>query len=288
MWFPLALLTALFESGKDLFGKKSLRSGADEYLVAWAWRLLALPFLLPLLPAAAGVTLGPAFWPALAAGGGLNVVAAVLYMKALRHSDLSLCVPLITFTPLFLLVTSPLMLGEAPHPRGIFGVVLIAGGAYLLNLGRRRQGGRLEPLRALLRDRGARLMLAVALLWSVTANIDKIGLQNSSPLVWAVAINGAIALGMAPLVWHRARRIRLGSKASLPLLLAMGLCGGLTTLCQMLAISQTQVPYVIAVKRLSILLSVLAGHLLLGERGLRERLPAALAMLAGVVVLLLA
>ncbi|WP_305043415.1 EamA family transporter [Geoalkalibacter sp.] len=287
MWLLLALFTALFESGKDVFGKQGLRAGADPYVMAWAWRLLALPFLLPLLPFALPATLGPHFWPALLAGAALNILAAVLYMKAIAEGELSLSVPLISFTPLFLLLTSPLLLREIPGKSGILGVLLIVAGAYLLNIGHWRRGWR-EPIRALLRARSARLMLAVALIWSVSANIDKIGLLNSSPLLWAIAINAAIALGMLPLVMLR-RRLG-GPAAARPwgFLLLVGLCGGLVTLCQMAAISLAQVPYVIAVKRLSVLFTALAGLLLLGERGLRERLAGTLVMLAGVLVLALA
>lgn len=286
MWLPLALLTAIFESGKDIFGKKGLTAGADIYIMAWAWRLLALPFLLPLLPAALPVKLGAAFWPALVVGAGLNILAALLYMEAIRASDLSLSVPLVTFTPLFLLVTSPLLLREIPDLSGIFGVLLIVSGAYLLNIAKLHDGPA-APLHALFKERGARLMLLVALIWSLTANIDKIGLQNSSPLLWATAINAAIALGMLPLVLLRLRRPQVSRQWPWRWLLLVGLCGGLTTLCQMLAISLTQVPYVIAVKRLSILFTTLYGLLLLREKGLRERLTGTLVMLAGVIVLAL-
>jgi drug/metabolite transporter (DMT)-like permease len=286
MWLALALLTALFESGKDIFAKQGLNAGADPLTVAWAWRLLAVPFLLPPVLLSAPVMPQPGFWPALVVGGILNVTTAVLYMRALRASDISLCVPLISFTPLFLLITSPLLVGESAGPWGTAGVALIVAGAYLLNLDKNNQG-LLAPLRALWHERGARLMLLVALIWSLTANIDKIGINNSSPLLWAVSINAAIALGLLPLIFLRRARAPIGP---LPwrLLAAVGLCGGLTTLCQMLAISLTLVPYVIAVKRLSILLTVLAGALLLREPGLRQRLPAAVLMLSGVIVLTLA
>jgi hypothetical protein len=48
------------------------------------------------------------------------------------------------------------------------------------------------------------------------------------------------------------------------------------------------VPYVIAVKRLSILVSVLMGGLIFGEEGLRFRVPGALIMLGGVAAIVLA
>jgi len=49
----------------------------------------------------------------------------------------------------------------------------------------------------------------------------------------------------------------------------------------------TLVAYVISIKRVSILLSVLWGALLFGETGLRERLVGTLLMLLGVVAVTL-
>jgi len=283
-WIVLSVLTALFESGKDALGKKGLER-ADEYIVACSWRVLALPFLLPLLAVSGRPALGSSFWPALLVSGGLNVVTAVAYMRAIRLSDLSVTVPLVAFTPLFLLLTSPLLLGEVPGPLAAIGIVLIVSGSYLLHFGDRRRGV-LAPFRALLRESGPRWMLAVALLWSITANVDKIGVRNSSPLFWAISVNAFIACGLLPLGWYRLRRNPGQLEGNAATLLAVGLCGALTSLSQMNAISLAMVPYVIAIKRTSILFSVLWGHWFFGEAGFRQRLAAAAVMLAGVILIL--
>ncbi len=55
----------------------------------------------------------------------------------------------------------------------------------------------------------------------------------------------------------------------------------------MSAISIGLVPYVIAIKRTSIVLSVIWGGLFFGERGIRQRLLGAVVMLAGVVCITL-
>lgn len=283
-WALFALLTALFESAKDVFSKKALQE-ADPLLVAWAWRFFALPFLLPLLLVIEIPPLGPDFWSALVAGGGLNVLTSVLYMQALKASDLSLTVPLVSFTPLFLLITSPLLLGEHPGPLGLAGVLLIVAGSYLMKAGEWRRGY-LAPFRALWRERGPRLMLLVALIWSITANIDKIGLRNSSPLFWAVAINLFIACILLPAVFVQSRRHT--DRGQVPLqLLGIGVAGALTTICQMLAISLTLVPYVIAIKRTSTAMGVLWGHFLFGEKGVRERMAGTITMLLGMILILL-
>ena len=64
-------------------------------------------------------------------------------------------------------------------------------------------------MRALLEERGPRLMLLVALIWSVSANIDKIGVRHSSPLLWAAALHTFLAVALLPLVLLRRRGKRL-------------------------------------------------------------------------------
>ena len=182
-----AFLTAIFESFTDLFSKKGLKA-IDEYIASFSFKFFALPFLLPMVFIYGIPHLGSSYIIALISGELLNVVTITLYMRAIKVSDLSITVPLVAFTPLFLLVTSPLMLGEFPAPLGIAGIFLIVLGSYLLNI-RSISKGFFGPIKALLKEKGAKLMLFVAFLFSITSNIDKIGVQNSSPIFWAFSIN---------------------------------------------------------------------------------------------------
>src|SRR3989338_4529525 len=142
VWLLFAFLTAFFESLKDVFSKKSLEN-CDEYVVAWSLRFFALLFLIPLLffiEIPSWQSLGLQFWVALFIAGFLNVIATILYMRAIKSSDLSITVPMVTFTPLFLLITSPLIVGEFPNSMGLIGVLLIVVGSYMLNIKQRHQG----------------------------------------------------------------------------------------------------------------------------------------------------
>jgi uncharacterized membrane protein len=133
LWVVFSSLTALCESLKDVFSKKGL-ADIDEYVIAWSLRFFALPFLLPILFFVKLPALTKDFWLALFLGGGLNAICTILYMKAIKRAALSLTVPLVAFTPLFLLLTSPFMVGEFPDLSGIGGILyarseLDAGGA---------------------------------------------------------------------------------------------------------------------------------------------------------------
>jgi drug/metabolite transporter (DMT)-like permease len=283
-WVVLAFLTAFFESLKDVGMKKSL-ADVPERIVAWSWMFFALLFLLPALWIDGIPPVDNQFWFALLSGGILNLVAINLYVSAIKTSALSTTVPMIAFSPLFLLITSPLILGEFPGFWGVIGVLLVIIGSYMLHI-KERQRGYLAPYKALLRERGPKLMLAVAFIWSIAANIDKIGVQHSSPLLWVIAVNMFIVLAMLPMLLRVPDRLH-HLRAHAGSLLIIGLFSALALFCQMNAITLTLVAYVIAIKRISTLLSVVWGGVIFKEQDIRERLTGASIMLAGVLCITL-
>lgn len=284
-WLAFAILTAFFESLKDVSSKQGLKN-IDEYIVTWVSIVFAVVFLIPLLLLTNIPTLNSQFWVALLIGGSLNVVSFVLYIKAIKLSDLSLTVPIVTLTPLFLLVTSPLIVHESPSIADAIGVLLIVVGSYVLNLKQLSQGY-FAPLRAILKEKGSRLMLMVALIWSITATFDKVGVVNSSPMFWSTALYIYLAIGILPIVLYKSRRRLNQIQPNLRTLATIGLFHALAISVQMIAVTYTLVAQVIAIKRTSALMSVLFGHFLFQEEGLQERLTGAAIMVSGVVLMTL-
>jgi drug/metabolite transporter (DMT)-like permease len=279
-WFFLACTTALTQAVKDTFLKKSLGT-TDAGLAMVVYTASASAVLWIGAAASPAPPLGASFWPLLTVAGALGGLTYWLYGQALKRGDLSLTLPMLAFTPLFLLATSPLTVGEFPEPAGLGGVTLVVAGAYVLNL-RERRHGLLGPVRALLTNPGSRLMLLVAMIWSLGANLDKLGLTASSPALWGASIYTATTLALLPTaVAHPRRALRQLAGLPWPLLVA-GCLEAVGIFCQMLALPQTQVAYVIAVKRLSIVFAVLLGAAVFREPDLVHRLPGALLMVAGV------
>ncbi len=286
IWILFASLTAFFESTKDVVSKRGLQT-LDEYVVAWSMVFFSLPLMFPFLGFIDIPELGDNFFKALIAGGSINVVAMLLYIRAIKLTDLSLAVPLITFTPLFLLVTSPLIANENPSAIDALGIVFIVAGSYILNL-QQKQQGYFAPFQALLKEKGSQLMLLVAFLWSFSATIDKIGVRNSSPVFWAIAIHCYISVGLFPIMLYQSRNSLKTVVKNLPKLAPIGFLQGLVVLCQMQAISLTLVAHVISIKRMSALLSVIWGHLIFKEKGLKQRASGATVMVIGVLLITLA
>ncbi|PSO74680.1 MAG: hypothetical protein BRC40_06545 [Cyanobacteria bacterium QH_8_48_120] len=286
VWFLFAALTAMSESFKDVTSKRGLKH-LDEYVVSWSLIFFTLPLLLPLLFFIEIPPLGDQFGLALMVGASLNVVAMILYIKALKLSDLSITVPLITFTPLFLLITAPLIVKENPTIFDRIGIFLIVTGSYVLNF-QEKHKGYLAPFKALLNQKGPKLMFLVAFIWSITSTVDKLGVENSSPTFWAIANYTVIATAIFPIMLYKSKHNLKQIPKNIIVLVPIGLFQGLAVLFQMQAISMTLVAHVISVKRMSALLSVLLGHLIFQEKGITERATGAAIMISGVLFITLA
>jgi drug/metabolite transporter (DMT)-like permease len=280
MWLILAILSAFFEAVKDVVSKHNLKAN-DEYVVTWSLTFFTAAFLAPLLFIIEIPPLNQQFWIALLIGGSMNAVIALLYIKAIKLSDLSLAVPLVALTPLFMLLTSPLIVGEYPNFFDGIGVFLIVMGSYLLNIKEKSQGY-LAPFKALLHQPGSKLMLLVAFLWSITTNFDKIGVQNSSPIFWVFALLTTMSVLLLPVLLHKTSNPKRQIIQYLPMLMATGFFNALGVICQMQALTMTLVVQVIALKRTSVLMGVLFGHFIFKEKDIQERFLGAAIMMGGV------
>ena len=187
LWLPLGLGAALGDSGADVVTKRSF-SHLPPYGMALARLFAAVPFLGLAALFLRVPPLTPTFWLIVAAMLPLEVTAMLLYMRALKVCHLSLCIPFLAFTPVFLILTGWLVLGEGLSPWGVGGTLMIAAGSYLLGLGVGTAGrvGFFAPLRALAREMGARLMLIVAAIYSCTAALFKLAILHSDPVFFGV------------------------------------------------------------------------------------------------------
>lgn len=256
----------------------------NEYSLAFSISFFSSLLFVPLLFLFPLPSLGPYFGWVLAMGGLLNVVATIFYFRALKESELSSSMPLIAFTPLFLLVTSPLILGEFPSSAGFLGIVLVVAGSLVLHWNEKFKGTT-DPVRGLFFDKGARYMVLSAFIWSITSNLDKIGVQNSSPLAWAAGMEWFMTIGLFASVLLFSRK-RFFVKENWKIIVPSAVVGVATSVIFLTAISLTLVAYVIAIKRLSGVFSVLLGHFFLKEHDFKDRLTGAVIMAIGAALIL--
>lgn len=284
-WFFMGLLAAAADATKDLVSKQTMRS-ASPYLVTWSLFAVAAPLLaaVALLSPLPPIEQGFAMWVGITSV--LFTGAVLLYMRALKASDISITLPMIAFTPSFMLFTGSTILGELPNLAGICGVVIIVVGAYLLNL-RDVRKGIFKPITALAKEPGPRMMLGVAVLFSITATTAKNAVLTSSPLVAFAAMYCVAAVIISAVVFVGRKVTWADISRNWRGVLAVGFLMALSELGMAHALSMTLAVYAVSVKRLSILVGALYGVFILREKNVSLRLIGASVMLGGVILIAL-
>lgn len=246
--------------------------------------LFSLPLFLVAMLFVPPPSVDSTFWLSLTASLFLNATAYFLYMSAIRTSPLSLTIPLLAFTPALMIFTGWIILDEMPTSAGILGIVTTLAGGYVLNINP-EQWSLLAPIKAVFRERGSRLMFFTATIYSLSAVIDKKAILHSSPEFFVVffylvfsptLILCLAATGNVPFRSYRRHPLAgLGS----------GLLLFLHGILHVWAISLTTAAYMVSVKRLSVLFSILYGKLLFHEPHIRLRLLGGTIMLVGTALI---
>lgn len=286
-WLPLALTCALALALADAATKRFLAGYSAAELVMVRFGITAVlfaPWIFAVPPAAPQ----PAFWLWMGAALPLEVLAEVLYVLAIRDSPLSLTLPYLAFTPVLTALTGYLLLGETVTLQGLVGIGLVCLGAYVLNLEHAylaRPRTWFAPLAAIVRQRGARYMLGVAVIYGLTSVLGKGAMQHMSGVGFGAFYFALV--GMTTLVvfalWQPAALTTLLRPRPAHLLVA-GLMA-VMILTHFMALALTETAYMIAVKRVSVLFGIVLGALFFAERHLARNLFAGTLMVGGVAMI---
>lgn len=287
-WFFFSLISAFSLASADAVTKKSLADADARVIVLLR---IGAPGIL-LAPIALSGPLPPLpieFWGWIGFLVPLEIIATVLYMRAIRDFPLWTTVPYLALTPLFVVVTGGLILGERLDMPGLVGIVLVVGGSWLLNFHAPgvSQQGFLAPFRNILRQPGSRMMLLAAMIYALTSVGGKAAMQ------WMPAerlgafyfmIVGVVAL----VIFGIARPKALVAISRQPWSgLAVVVLSAAMIFTHFLALERIETAYMIAVKRSSLLFGIVYGALFFQEERLRENLLAGSLMVAGVALIVI-
>lgn len=288
-WFPTALLSAILLASSDALTKR--------YLPDWDWRdILLVRFgiggmlLLPLLLARPPDAMSPEQWLWLALSLPLELLAMRLYVSAIQNAPLSHTLPYLAFTPVFTTAFGLLVLNETVSAPGLAGMLLVVSGAYLLNIRHAFNSPRLDltaPLRAIVREPAARMMLAAAFIYGITSVTSKAAMGDLPPYTFGALYFILIGAATVPLIGGL-NRSRLRCLRSRPWpVFAIALTMALMSVAHFTAIAEVEAAYMITVKRSSLLFGMLYGAWWFHERDLAHNLGAGVLMVTGVGLVLL-
>ena len=124
-WVILSLTSAFFLATSDALTKRAVQD-QNEYIVALFRLLFTLPVLVITLLLVPWPKLDEVFYLAFFIALPFELITIILYIKALKLSPLSLTMPFLALTPVFLIAVSFVVLGEKVSFMGGSGIFLIA------------------------------------------------------------------------------------------------------------------------------------------------------------------
>lgn len=282
--FLLVVVSAVTHAVWNMLAKK----GEDKDSFMWLMILTSFFTLLPifavLLPK---ITLPYSAIPFLL----ISALAETLYFLSLSNAyslgDLSITYPIARSSPLFLTILAVVILGEQISLWGIIGIFLMVVGVYMIHLRGLSFEEAFKPLKNF-GEPATRYALLTAFCTTAYSLSDKLGVTQIDPILYAFWLEPFILIFITPVVlWKtgfnnissewRSSRINVSLSGFL-------MRGGYVLV--LMAMSLTQVSYVLALRQLSVVLGALAGVLLLKEDYGRVRIMSSIIIFLGVYVLM--
>ena len=216
----------------------------------------------------------------------ISLFSALLFLKAIKQSDLSLTIPLLSLSPLFSSFFSFFFLNEKLSYFEYIGVFLIIFGTLVLYSKKITLREILKSFKVLTINNSAKLMIVVSLIWSLTPVLDKLCLEHSS-----INIHGLIqSFGLMILLIFLLKKEKyefLSLKRNWRLILITILTGIIATVLQFYAILFNYVPIMETIKRsIGQLSSVLFGKLFFKEEITKPKILGVLILSVGVYYIL--
>lgn len=277
----LALAGRVVLVGYEKIVVKQLGSDTDSAAASFLFFILATAFLLPVVVIASPEIVLP---PIMVATAAVYSCAFFLYVKALSMSDASLVGPLYNFNVFFLLILSAVFLSERVTATKVGGLIGLVAGASVINAGR----GKRIPLKSLLSDRGAMLMILCSALMAVGRTLDGAVISKINPLWYAFVLYGLIS-GFLLLLTLATRQ--LGSakeifRAKTVSALSAGAVNAYSYVLLLVAFQSFEVSVVEPSTMLGAVVTVILARMVFGEKIL-SRLPGIAIMIGSTFLLFL-
>ena len=283
IWAFLSVLSGLFDAVCFALMKKLRNFNALQILSLRCY--MTLPFVLVALFFYEIPKVVPSFYLILSINAVIALVGYYLIIKSLHDGSISKSIPILSFSPVFLIGVSYILAHELPSRIGVAGILLVVAGSYIMNM-RLSKENILEPFMIMFRNKNAFYMLVAAFLFSISATISKIGIQMSNAGFFMVMHYGLSSLLLIPAFSFSGNRSHLAP--NFVQLLMLGGANAATELLFAIAVKLALVSYIIALKRTSVIFSVLIGFLFFKEKNFSESIMGASIMFAGAALILFA
>jgi len=281
----LVLISAVMHAVRNFLTK----TAHDKQVFVWWYELLGMFFFAPVFAygfwreafSLEGI------WPIAMLSGLLHFLYWLWLSRSLDEGDLSRVYPIARSAPALVFVIAVLFMGETVSLPGVVGICLAALGVYTISLNRLTPAALVQPLRNFRNDAATRYALLTLLAVAAYSIVDKQAVTHFHPVAFAfiypwfslLLLSGYITTakqkGTLRREWRRNRRS----------ILVCGVLGIFGYFLILVAFSLERVSYVVGLRQISVVFSVLLGVILLKERHGRQRMISAVMIFIGVFLI---
>jgi len=281
--FLLVIVSAVSHACWNMLAKGGSDKEAFMWLMSFTSLFTVLPVFWVLLP---DWGLPLAAVPYLVVSGVAEALYFLSLGRAYELGDLSVVYPLARSSPLFLFVLAVVFLGEEVSLWGVAGILLVVLGVYTIHLEGFAIGDFLKPIKSL-RGQASQFALLTALCTSIYSLVDKLGVTAVAPLAYAFWLDLFVVAFLTPAVLWKCGwgSVAVEWRGSSVKVVVSGFLMRFGYILVLLAMALAQVSYILAVRQLSIVLGVVFGVGLLGERYGKVRLLSSIIIFTGVLIL---
>ena len=246
--------------------KKVTRAGSALQIIFWIFAAHLPPIL---LWASLQNDLFVDWWYLLPGLGvlALTVTGNLLAIRALSLSPFSLMIPVMCLSPVFTSLIGIPLLQEWPSVTQWLGIILAVLGVLWLYAPPERPWDIFSFWPGFFRERGAPSMAISALLWSISAPMDKLALRHASPAFHAIFVFSGLVIFL--FIWLSLRgewRLAPIPRTFWGWLLLTGAAGAAADILQLFSLLHTHAGTFEAIKRVvSQLLALTMGYFLFRE-----------------------
>lgn len=277
----LVLLSALFHALRSLFTKES----GDKQVFLWLYSLVALLFFLPLSSYflwQVGIR-NPAAYAWCAGSGFIHFLYWVFLTHAYKTGDLSHVYPIMRSSPAPVFVIAVLFLGEQVSVQGAAGILLVAGGVYIINMKHISGAEFLAPVRAVIKDRATQFAFLTLISVAGYSIVDKMAVDYIHPILFAFfhLFCGMCYYTLYIVLTKRADNIRQEWRRGRLRIIMAGVIGITGYSMILMAFTIERVSYIVGLRQLSVVFAVLMGSFWLKEKYTGIRLTGAVIIFTG-------
>lgn len=285
VWILLTLSSAVINSFVNIV-IKDLGVKIDEYAAGFIRNLLTLPLFWGMLFISGVPVVKIQFWWFILILLPFEVLLTILYQKAFKFSPVSLVVPIISLSPIFIAVVSFFIFGERLTLNHLVAVVCFVGGVYFLNLNSKNKNI-LAPIISLYNQKGVFFMLLVALILGVTVSVGKQAIVSSSPQFFSAIYYSLLTMLLFPIYKSKSKLKLWQFTKHKKQLIFLATLNPLSSLLVFSAFKLGPTALVQSLNSTSTLFSVILAGAFLKETGIKKRVIASGLIILGSVLIVM-